>query len=330
MPSSRNARDSHAGGRPQHRSAPPTAHASAGDPGDGWRAPPNPLPTRLTPLPVDRSSVARRRAEAVPVAAADRRDVAWVPTDQAMVTDLLRLAALAPDDVIYDLGCGDGRIVIEAAREYGVRGVGVDIDPARIDQSIANAKKAGVEHLVRFERKSFFDVDVSAASVVALYLLPGINARLRPRLLSQLRPGSRIVSNHFDCGDWAPDVTVPVGSRRLLKWIVPAWVGGHWSCQINAPGRRRRLLLDLERRYQIVLGQATLGGRGVPVCDGRIAADQLSFRLTDWCDGGRTLRFTGTVEGRTLRGLCAPADSGEAWEWGGTRAESESTGAPRA
>jgi SAM-dependent methyltransferase len=156
-------------------------------------------------------------------------DVPFVPTTTAAVEAMLKLADVKQDDVVYDLGCGDGRIVIAAAKSVGARGVGVDIDPERIAEAKENARKAGVEKLVRFEEKDLFDADIHQATVVTLFLLPRVNLKLRPKLLQDLKPGTRVVSNTFDMGDWKPDkeVTVPVSeqyeylSHRLFLWTVP-------------------------------------------------------------------------------------------------------------
>ena len=142
-----------------------------------------------------------------PVAAQDNRSLApFVPTPYDVVNRMLTLAGVTQDDVVYDLGCGDGRIVITAAERFGARGVGVDIDPQRIAESNANAERAGVQHLVRFIEQDALAVDVSDATVVTLYLLSSSNAKLRPILTRQLEPGARIVSHAFGMGDWEPDV----------------------------------------------------------------------------------------------------------------------------
>jgi SAM-dependent methyltransferase len=147
----------------------------------------------------------------------------YVPTPGDVVERMLALAKVGPDDIVYDLGCGDGRIVIAAARKYGARGVGVDIDPERIAESIANARQAGVEKLVSFSVQDALTVDVSRATVVTLYLLSGSNLRLRPLLTKQLAPGARIVSHNFGMGDWEPTEvrTFEDGrgsSRTLYLW----------------------------------------------------------------------------------------------------------------
>jgi len=157
-------------------------------------------------------------------------DVPYVPTTEEAVQAMLKLAGVTKSDTVYDLGCGDGRIVIAAAKTYGAHAVGIDIDPQRIREAKENAKKAGVEPLVRFEQNDLFKADFHPATVVTLFLLPEVNLRLRPKLLQDLKPGTRIVSNTFDMGDWKPDKEFTVGgdsddtylSRRLFLWTVPA------------------------------------------------------------------------------------------------------------
>ncbi len=148
----------------------------------------------------------------------------FVPTPQEVVERMLELARVTREDVVYDLGCGDGRVVITAAKKYGARGVGVDIDPERIAESKANAARAGVAHLVEFRLQDAMTVDVSPATVVTLYLLSSSNLKLRPRLTQQLRPGARIVSHAFDMGDWVPTARerfVDSGgvARYLFLWV---------------------------------------------------------------------------------------------------------------
>jgi SAM-dependent methyltransferase len=148
-------------------------------------------------------------------------DVPYVPTPQAVVDEMLRLAAPKPGDVLYDLGCGDGRIVITAAKQFGVRGVGIDINPVRVGEARQNAKAAGVESQVQFRQQDLFETDLREATVVTLYLLPDVNLKLRPRLLEQLRPGTRVVSHAFDMGDWKPEQTVNVDGSTVYLWTVP-------------------------------------------------------------------------------------------------------------
>jgi cyclopropane fatty-acyl-phospholipid synthase-like methyltransferase len=144
----------------------------------------------------------------------------YVATAYPVVDAMLALAHTKRSDIVYDLGCGDGRILIEAARRYGAHGVGVDIDADRIQEAQANAKRAGVESLVRFEEANVYDVDLRSATVVTLYLLPAINQRLRPKLQRELKPGTRIVSHTFDFGDWKATKSKTVGSDQIFLWKI--------------------------------------------------------------------------------------------------------------
>ena len=151
-----------------------------------------------------------------------KKDVPYVPTPQEVVDEMLKVAEVKKGDVLYDLGCGDGRIVITAAQKYGVRGVGIDIDPQRIKESNENAQKAGVTNRVKFLQQNLFDANLREATVVTLYLLPDINLKLLPKLLRELKPGTRIVSHAFDMGDWKPEKTVDVDGRTIYFWTIPA------------------------------------------------------------------------------------------------------------
>jgi SAM-dependent methyltransferase len=146
----------------------------------------------------------------------------YVRTPDHVVTAMLKLASVKASDIVYDLGCGDGRIVIAAAKEYGAHGVGIDIDPERIQEARENARKAGVEALVRFEVNDLFAADIHNATVVALYLLPDVNLRLRPKLLKDLKPGTRVVSHDFHMGDWKPEKHELVdASSNIYLWRIP-------------------------------------------------------------------------------------------------------------
>jgi SAM-dependent methyltransferase len=152
-------------------------------------------------------------------------DAPYVSTPQPVVDAMLRLAEVRPDDVLYDLGCGDGRIVITAARSFGARGVGIDIDPRRIEEANAAARSAGVSDRVRFAVQDLFQADFSEASVLTLYLFPELNAKLLPKIRAELRPGARVVSHQFRIGDWVPEriEAVEAGTERseIFLWRVP-------------------------------------------------------------------------------------------------------------
>lgn len=148
-------------------------------------------------------------------------DVLYIPTPQEVVNEMLKMAQVTKDDVIYDLGSGDGRIPITAAQKYGTRGVGIDIDPERVQEAQENAREAGVTDRVEFLQQDLFASDIGEATVVTLYLLPELNLRLRPQLFEQLKPGTRIVSHAFDMGDWEPDRVVVAEGSTIYLWIVP-------------------------------------------------------------------------------------------------------------
>jgi ribosomal protein L11 methylase PrmA len=148
-------------------------------------------------------------------------DVIFVPTPQEVVEDMLRLANVQKGDVLYDLGSGDGRIAITAARKYGIKATGIDIDPERIREANENAKKAGVTNLVRFRQENLFTADFRDATVITLYLLPDLNVKLRPKLWNELKPGTRIVSHQFEMGAWKPEKRLESNGRTIYFWTVP-------------------------------------------------------------------------------------------------------------
>jgi Methyltransferase domain len=148
-------------------------------------------------------------------------DVPYVPTPQSVVDAMLKVAKVGKNDVLYDLGSGDGRIVVTAAQKFGTQGVGIDIDPQRIAEANQNAQKAGVSDRVKFVQQDLFNTDLSKATVVTLYLLPDINLKLRPKLFKELKPGTRIVSHAFHMGDWKPQQTLNVDGKTIYYWVVP-------------------------------------------------------------------------------------------------------------
>jgi trans-aconitate methyltransferase len=152
-------------------------------------------------------------------------EVPYVPTREKVVDEMLKVARVGKNDVLYDLGSGDGRIPITAAKQFGTRGVGVDIDPDRVREARENATKAGVSDRVKFFQQDLFETDIKEATVVTLYLLPDVNLRLRPKLLSELKPGTRVVSHNYDMGDWKPEKTItvnlPEGEHTVYFWTVP-------------------------------------------------------------------------------------------------------------
>lgn len=178
------------------------------------------LPTRLASLAALALWTSLTLAQEV-VDGPIKKDVPYVPTPEGIVEAMLDLARVGPNDVVYDLGSGDGRIVIAAARR-GARGVGIDIDPERIREANANAKKAGVTNKVKFIEGNLFDADIADATVVTMYLLTDVNLKLRPKLMAELKPGTRIVSQTFDMGEWEPEKTTEVGFTKVYYWTIPS------------------------------------------------------------------------------------------------------------
>ena len=228
--------------------------------------------------------------------------VPYVPTPQVTVDEMLRLAGVGPEDFVIDLGSGDGRIVVTAAKKFGARGLGVDIDWRLVAQAEENARQAGVADRAKFVEQDLFLTDLGQASVITTYLLPFVMLKLRPRLL-ELKPGTRIVSHDFDFGDWRPDRKTNI-RKNVFLWIVPARVAGRWRARLDLPPIERLLELEVMQRYQEVSAHARLNGVPAPVWDMAIAGDRLSFVVVDSTDRDdeASLYFEGRVAGDVMEG----------------------------
>ncbi len=215
--------------------------------------------------------------------------VPYVPTPQNVVDRMLAIGQVGAQDYLIDLGSGDGRIVINAARRFGTRGFGVDINPVRIEEANENARKAGVADRVGFQQRDLFDTDLSQATVITMYLLPRVNLALRPKLLD-LRPGTRLVSHDFDMGDWKPDEAARVpapekyggsgGESDIYLWVVPARAGGQWRLALPVSGKTQTYELGLEQKYQFLGGSVRLGERAGRIENARLRGEQISFGFT--------------------------------------------------
>ncbi|MFC3077961.1 SAM-dependent methyltransferase [Phenylobacterium terrae] len=228
-------------------------------------------------------------------------DVPYVPTREPVVEKMLEMANVQKDDFVIDLGSGDGRIPIAAAKKHGARGFGVDINPQRISEANANAKAAGVTDKVEFRRQDLFKTKISDATVLTMYLLPSVNMQLRPRILSELKPGTRVVSHAFDMEDWKPDEEAVVDGSNVYLWIVPAQAQGRWRV---SGGQAGDMTLDLTQTFQELSGTVTVGGQSRPIRDGRVRGDTLAFAY-DSPSGPRL--FSARVAGNTLTPAPAPA-----------------------
>jgi hypothetical protein len=229
-------------------------------------------------------------------------DAPYVPTPQVTVDEMLRVANVGPQDVVVDLGSGDGRIVITAARKFGARGFGVELDWRLNLQAEENARLAGVENRVKFLEQDLFKTDLSEATVVTTYLLQFMMLRLRTVLLG-LKPGTRIVSHDFDFGDWRPDQKTYV-RKNVFLWIVPANVAGRWQMRLPLPPVERLLDLELTQRYQDVSAHARLNGVPTQVWEPKLTGDRLTFAIVDTTDreNEATFYFDGRVRGEVIEG----------------------------
>jgi hypothetical protein len=229
-------------------------------------------------------------------------DVPYVPTPYVVVEEMLRLANVGPEDFVTDLGSGDGRILIEAVRKFGARGVGVDLDAERIAESVENAQAAGVTDRVEFLRQDLFKFDFARANVVTMYLLPTVNMKLRPRLLTELKPGTRIVSHDFDLGDWQPDGRSTV-RKNVFLWIVPARVDGRWRVTLALPAGERSYELELRQKFQEIDGLVRHDKKVAGLWNAQLRGTRISFVIVD--DSGfidSNLYFEGTVAGDAITG----------------------------
>ncbi len=229
----------------------------------------------------------------------------YVPSPLSTVDEMLRLAQVGSRDIVYDLGAGDGRVVIAAAAKFGARGVGVEFDGALVALARERASRAGVAHRVRFVQQDLFKTDLREATVVALYLSPNFNLQLRPTLLA-LAPGTRIVSHSSGMGDWRPDRSTAI-RKDVLLWIVPAKVAGTWHGRLGAGSRTRAIELEFAQRYQDISASARLEGAPAQVWEARLEGERLSFVLVEHYGTEREagLYFEGRVAGRVIEGSVA-------------------------
>jgi len=251
--------------------------------------------------------------EFTPQVGQEGKDVIWVPTPQALVEKMLDMAKLTPKDIHYDLGSGDGRTVIAAAKR-GAQAVGVEYNPDMVVLSERAAAKEGVAGKAKFIQGDIFETDFSHATVVTLYLLPSLNVKLRPTIL-KMKPGTRVVSHAFNMDDWQPDQTENVEGRTAYLWIVPAPVDGTWRWNGSGNGPKE-YEVALRQQFQKVDGTARLDGKPGQLHDFNLRGDQISFTVLD-ADGTRR-DFSGRVSGNTMRGVVKQA-AGEA-KWSATRA----------
>ena len=250
----------------------------------------------------------------VPAAGAQegQGDVVYVPTPQVVVDEMLSMAKVGPNDFVIDLGSGDGRIVITAAKKYGARGFGVDLDTYLLKKANEAANKEGVADRARFVEQNLFETDLSRATVITSYLLPEMNEKLRPKILA-LKPGTRVVAHDYAMGEWEADVDATLivpekivgdpGRSYIFFWIVPAHVAGRWESQLTVGGRAVQADFSFEQRFQMVYGTVRVGDRQLKLPQFRVAGYQVDFTVP-LPQGGTTVahRFRGTVKGDSIEG----------------------------
>lgn len=229
------------------------------------------------------------------------KDVVWVPTPQALVDKMLEMAKVTPDDFLMDLGSGDGRTVITAAKR-GTRALGIEYNPDMVELSQRNATQEGVSDKATFMKADLFETDLSKATVITMFLLPSINMKLRPKILD-LKPGTRIVSNSFTMEDWEADETATVDAEdsswnTALLWIVPAKVDGVWKL---AQGE-----LTLKQEFQNFSGSLRSGGKTVPISEGKLNGTEISFSAGN-------ARYTGSVNGNSIQGSVVSGGNTDSW-----------------
>jgi SAM-dependent methyltransferase len=245
-------------------------------------------------------------------------DVPYEPTSYGIAKEMLEMAGATSKDLVYDLGCGDGRIVTMAAKERGATGVGVDLDPKRISESRENAKAAGVAHLVRFFEQNLFDTDFSKATVVMLYLYPDVNLKLRPKLLRDLRPGTRIVSHSHTMGDWEDDATRRVEGHDLHFFVVPANATGAWRWT-DLDGQS--ISLSLTQKFQRVKGTLSIGAEAYPLIGASLRGNRFRFAVERQVRGSwETFLFKGHISDDTITGkMTSGATAQKVNDWQATR-----------
>ena len=225
------------------------------------------------------------------------KDVMWLPTPDAMVTRMLRAAKTTSDDLVYDLGAGDGKIAIAAAKEFGAKAVGIEYDKELASLAQRNAERSGLANRVTIIQGDIFKEDFSAASVVTLYLLPDLNHQLRPQLL-QMKPGTRVVSHLWDMAEWEPDETFRIGESEAFLWIVPARVDGRWMLRDDRGSWEGEL--DLTQQFQRIGGTLTIRGRPQPLLGAYVQGEVIGFTFVHPDGGLRSVRAS--VAGPTFAG----------------------------
>jgi SAM-dependent methyltransferase len=233
--------------------------------------------------------------------------IPYVPTPSHLVDRMLELAEIGKDDLVLDMGSGDGRIVITAAQRYGSRGRGVEIDPKLVEEAKENARKAGVAERTEFVAEDMFVTRIEDATVMTLYVLTASNLELRPRILKEMRPGSRVVSHQFSMGAWLADKHESLGNVELYMWFVPAPVGGTWRVEDD----KREFTISIQQEFQEISSTATIGRLSLPLRQARLRGNEIDFAIDTGDE--RPILFRGRVTEGTMVPRGAPGDNGRKW-----------------
>jgi len=278
-----------------------------------WRAAPILAAALLaSALVVDSAFVAQAAGPAkdyAPSVGQEGKDVIWVPTPQALVDRMLEIAGTKPTDYVVDLGSGDGRTVITAAKKFGARALGIEYNPDMVELAKRNAEKEGVSDKAQFMKADIFQTDFSKATVLTLYLLPSLNVKLRPTILN-MRPGTRVVSHAFTMDDWQADQVESADGRTAYMWIVPAKVGGTWKIDV-AGGGARSYEASFVQQYQNIGGSAKAYGRNVQFSNGKLRGETINFTIAD--DSNVRRDFTGRVNGNKIEGTVKTGSAESRW-----------------
>ena len=258
------------------------------------------------------ASVACAQQDFKPYVGQQGKDVVWVPTPDEVVDRMLTMAQTKPEDFVVDLGAGDGKIAIAAAKKFGAKSMGVEYNPDMVAFAQKNAQAAGVTGKAQIVHGDIFATDFTQATVLTMYLLPSLNMRLRPQILA-LRPGTRVVTHAFNMEDWEPDESSDVDGRRVYFWVVPANVAGRWALEFSGGGgASEKVSLNFEQKFQRIVGIAYLGPVLAGLREPRLSGFRIGFAFVD----GRGVRrdFTGRVTGATMEGSFR-ADGGQEGRW---------------
>jgi len=259
-------------------------------------------------------------------------DTPYVQTPQNVVDRMLQVANVGPADYVIDLGSGDGRMIITAAKKHGARGFGVDLDRRLVELSNRLAARAGIADRAVFYTRDLYETDLTAASVITIYLLPEVNLMVRPKLLATLKPGTRVVSHDYDMGEWPPDLQMvldapdkPVGRDKKSKvffWVVPGNAAGKWHWQFPQADKSATFELNVTQNFQRIAGTMSASGKSWPIENARLRGEEISFTVSD-NTAAVSYEFTGRINGNALNGTARVAGptSQRQLEWDATRTE---------